>query len=104
MEAAEARRDDWRRVGETDVFVDWHNEKVSHDLLIGILNAAGIIPADPTKLFDATGGKNVYIEFGNSGLAAEREKGRAKQRLFAELKACRSRRWLPAPRNAGTEC
>lgn len=82
MEAAEARRDDWRRVGETDVFVDWHNEKVSRDLLIGILNAAGIIPADPTKLFDATGGKNVYIEFGNSGAVCGTGKGASQATTF----------------------
>lgn len=77
MKAAETRRDDWRRVVETEVFIDRHNEKLSQGQLIGILNeemragdtlvaAAGTIPADLTKLFDATGGKNVHIEFGNS--------------------------------------
>ncbi len=70
-------RADWDAVKSTRVFVQRHNEKVSQGQLVGILNqemqggdtlvaAAGTIPADLTKLFDATGGKNVHIEFGNS--------------------------------------
>lgn len=76
-ETAADRREDWRRVMASEVFVNRHNEKLSQGQLIGILNdemragdtlvaAAGTIPADLTKLFDATGGKNVHIEFGNS--------------------------------------
>ena len=75
--AAADRREDWKRVLASEVFVNRHNEKLSQGQLVGILNeemragdtlvaAAGTIPADLTKLFDATGGKNVHIEFGNS--------------------------------------
>ncbi|MDE0530012.1 MAG: 3D-(3,5/4)-trihydroxycyclohexane-1,2-dione acylhydrolase (decyclizing) [Albidovulum sp.] len=70
-------RAEWEQVKISKVFVQRHNEKVSQGQLVGILNeemqsgdtlvaAAGTIPADLTKLFDATDGKNLHIEFGNS--------------------------------------
>ena len=70
-------RADWDEIRTREVFVQRHNEMVSQGQLVGILNqemhsgdtlvaAAGTIPADLTKLFDATEGKNVHIEFGNS--------------------------------------
>lgn len=70
-------RADWDQVKATEVFVQRHNEKVSQGQLVGILNqemrsgdtlvaAAGTIPGDLTKLFDATEGRNIHLEFGNS--------------------------------------
>lgn len=74
---ANGERESWERVKSAEVFVDHPDEKMSQGHLIGILNeemnegdtllaAAGTIPSDLTKLFDARGGKNVHIEFGNS--------------------------------------
>ena len=82
MEAAKARHDDWRRVVETEAFVDRHNEKVSQSQLIGILNAAEIMPADPTKLFNSRGRKNVYIEFGNPCAGCGTGKGASQATAF----------------------
>lgn len=67
----------WEKVKNEEVFVQHPGENMSQGQLIGLINsemksgdtlvaAAGTIPADLTKLFDSTGGKNVHIEFGNS--------------------------------------
>lgn len=67
----------WEKAKRTEVFLQHPGERMSQGQLIGILNdemqagdtlvaAAGTIPADLTKLFDARGDKIVHIEFGNS--------------------------------------
>ena len=74
---AEKQRFAWEKIKYDEVFVQQPDEKMSQGQLIGLLNtemrdgdiliaAAGTIPADLTKLFDTSGGKNVHIEFGNS--------------------------------------
>ena len=67
----------WQDLLRTEVFTDHAGEKMSQGHLIGIINesmesgdtlvaAAGTIPADLTKLFDASRGRNLHLEFGNS--------------------------------------
>ncbi|MGI9052291.1 MAG: 3D-(3,5/4)-trihydroxycyclohexane-1,2-dione acylhydrolase (decyclizing) [Ilumatobacteraceae bacterium] len=76
---AKARRlsGDWERTKRTEVYVDRPGEQMTQAQLIGIINdsmeegdvlvsAAGSIPSDLTKLFDAAGGKTLHLEFGNS--------------------------------------
>jgi 3D-(3,5/4)-trihydroxycyclohexane-1,2-dione acylhydrolase (decyclizing) len=77
VERAGSERDLWRELLRTEVFVQHPHEQMSQGQLIGIVNdemhdgdtlvaAAGTIPADLTKLWDATGGRNLHLEFGNS--------------------------------------
>ena len=77
VEEAAARKGAWTDLLATEVFRDRSNERMSQGQLIGIINgsmrdgdtlvaAAGTIPADLTKLFDASGGRNLHLEFGNS--------------------------------------
>ncbi len=67
----------WQDLLATEVYVQHPGEKVNQGHLIGIINdmmqagdtlvaAAGTIPADLTKLFDASNGRNLHLEFGNS--------------------------------------
>ena len=71
------RKRAWKELLTAEVFTDRSNERMSQGQLIGIVNdtmrdgdtlvaAAGTIPADLTKLFDASGGRNLHLEFGNS--------------------------------------
>ena len=71
------RKGAWGELLRTEVFRERSNERMSQGHLIGIINdsmqdgdtlvaAAGTIPADLTKLFDASGGRNLHLEFGNS--------------------------------------
>jgi 3D-(3,5/4)-trihydroxycyclohexane-1,2-dione acylhydrolase (decyclizing) len=76
---ARARRlsEQWERRKRTEIYVDRPDEQMSQGQLIGIVNdemqpddvlvaAAGTIPGDLTKLFDAAGGRTLHLEFGNS--------------------------------------
>ena len=67
----------WSELLSGEVFRERSNERMSQGQLIGIVNdsmrngdtlvaAAGTIPADLTKLFDASRGRNLHLEFGNS--------------------------------------
>ena len=72
-----SRKRAWSERLATEVFRERSNERMSQGHLIGIINesmqegdtlvaAAGTIPADLTKLFDASRGRNLHLEFGNS--------------------------------------
>ncbi len=67
----------WHNVLANEVYVQHPGELVNQGHLIGIINdmmeagdtlvsAAGTVPADLTKLFDASRGRNLHLEFGNS--------------------------------------
>ena len=71
------RKAAWGELLRAEVFRERSNERMSQGHLIGIINdtmqggdtlvaAAGTIPADLTKLFDASRGRNLHLEFGNS--------------------------------------
>ena len=72
-----SRKQAWNELLSEEVFRERSNERMSQGQLIGLINdsmrdgdtlvaAAGTIPADLTKLFDASGGRNLHLEFGNS--------------------------------------
>ena len=74
---AKYEKESWENLKLKEVFTQYREEKMSQGHLIGILNdemdesdilvaAAGTIPADLTKLFDVSGGKQLHLEFGNS--------------------------------------
>ena len=76
---AKARRlnEEWKRCKRTEIYVDRRGEQMSQGQLIGVINdemqpgdvlvaAAGSIPGDLTKLFDAAGDRTLHLEFGNS--------------------------------------
>ena len=67
----------WEQCKRTELYTDGPGERITQAQLIGIVNdemragdvlvaAAGSIPSDLTKLFDAAGGKTLHLEFGNS--------------------------------------
>ena len=77
VEEVASRKRSWSGLLTAEVFRDRSNERMSQGQLIGLVNesmqrgdtlvaAAGTIPADLTKLFDASGGRNLHLEFGNS--------------------------------------
>ncbi len=74
--------DRWRDLLKTEVFVQRQDEAMSQGQLIGILNdearrgdllvaAAGGPPGDLLRVWDATGGRDCHIEFGNSCMGHE---------------------------------
>lgn len=74
---ADALRRGWETTKRHEVYTGHAGEKMSQGQLIGIINeemrsgdilvaAAGTVPGDVTKLFDAKGGKTLHLEFGNS--------------------------------------
>ena len=76
-EEVASRKRAWNELLGAEVFMERSNERMSQGHLIGIINdsmregdtlvaAAGTIPADLTKLFDASRGRNLHLEFGNS--------------------------------------
>ena len=76
-EEVASRKLAWSELLSGEVFRERSNERMSQGQLIGIVNdsmrsgdtlvaAAGTIPADLTKLFDASRGRNLHLEFGNS--------------------------------------
>ncbi len=75
-------RETWQDKLRSDVFVQHSGEALSEGQLIGIINAemhtgdtiiaaAGGAPGDVMKLWDASIGRNVHIEFGNSCMGYE---------------------------------
>ena len=76
-EEVASRKLAWSELLSGEVFRERSNERMSQGQLIGIVNdsmqngdtlvaAAGTIPSDLTKLFDASRGRNLHLEFGNS--------------------------------------
>ena len=76
-EEVASRKRAWNELLGAEVFRERSNERMSQCNLVGIINdsmregdtlvaAAGTIPADLTKLFDASRGRNLHLEFGNS--------------------------------------
>jgi 3D-(3,5/4)-trihydroxycyclohexane-1,2-dione acylhydrolase (decyclizing) len=68
---------EWETTKREQIYVDAPREELTQGQLIGILNeemqegdvlvaAAGTVPGDLTKLFDAAGGRVLHLEFGNS--------------------------------------
>ncbi|MEP7202012.1 MAG: 3D-(3,5/4)-trihydroxycyclohexane-1,2-dione acylhydrolase (decyclizing) [Ilumatobacteraceae bacterium] len=68
---------EWETTKREQVYVDAPGNQLTQGQLVGILNdqmedgdvlvaAAGSIPSDLTKLFDAAGGRILHLEFGNS--------------------------------------
>jgi len=77
VSTAKNRSEEWTRVKRTEIFAQHLGEAISQGQVIGVLNtemrdgdilvaAAGTIPGDLTKLFDARAGKTLHLEFGNS--------------------------------------
>jgi 3D-(3,5/4)-trihydroxycyclohexane-1,2-dione acylhydrolase (decyclizing) len=80
-EIADAKKE-WDKVLKTEVYVSRPNEAMSQGELIGIINeeaksgdtiitAAGGPPGDLHKLWDASGGRNISLEFGYSCMGYE---------------------------------
>ena len=80
-EVARAKAD-WEAVLRTEVYVSRPGEAMSQGELIGIVNAqakagdtaiaaAGGLPGDLQKLWDATGGRTLHLEFGYSCMGYE---------------------------------
>lgn len=68
---------EWETTKREHVYVDGPNGQLTQGQVIGVLNdemqdgdilvaAAGTVPSDLTKLFDAAGGRILHLEFGNS--------------------------------------
>lgn len=77
LEEVAVEKQKWNDLLAKDVYVQHPGEMINQGHLIGIINdimeagdtlvsAAGTIPADLTKLFDASNGRNLHLEFGNS--------------------------------------
>ncbi len=75
-------REEWNRKLPSEVFAQTPGEAMSQGQLIGVLNqqsrdgdvvvaAAGTPPGDLHKLWDATGGRQCHLEFGNSCMGYE---------------------------------
>jgi 3D-(3,5/4)-trihydroxycyclohexane-1,2-dione acylhydrolase (decyclizing) len=68
---------EWETTKREQIYVDRPGEDITQAQVIGIVNeemqegdvlvcAAGTVPSDVTKLFDAAGGRQLHLEFGNS--------------------------------------
>jgi 3D-(3,5/4)-trihydroxycyclohexane-1,2-dione acylhydrolase (decyclizing) len=77
VDRATAWKADWEETKRRQVYTRHPGERISQGQVIGILNdrmqpgdtlvsAAGTPPADLTKLFDASNGRIMHLEFGNS--------------------------------------
>lgn len=77
LDRVTARKSGWEDMKRTEIYVRHPGERISQPQVIGILNdhmqtgdtlvsAAGTPPADLTKLFDASNGRTMHLEFGNS--------------------------------------
>ena len=77
VESVAVDRDDWRRRKRDTVYVQYPDERMSQAQVIGVLNAfmnagdtlvcaAGTPPGDLHQLFEATAGRRLHLEFGNS--------------------------------------
>ncbi len=70
-------RQAWLEKKRDEVYIQYPDERISQAQVIGIINesmqagdvllsAAGTAPGDLHQLFEATGGRNLHLEFGNS--------------------------------------
>ena len=77
VESVAVDREAWRRQKRDSVYVQYPNERMSQAQVIGVINAfmkdgdtlvcaAGTAPGDLLQLFEATGGRTLHLEFGNS--------------------------------------
>ena len=77
VESVAVDRDAWRRRKRDTVYVQYPDERMSQAQVIGVLNAfmnagdtlvcaAGTPPGDLHQLFEATAGRRLHLEFGNS--------------------------------------
>ena len=77
VESVAVDREAWRRQKRDSVYVQYPNERISQAQVIGVINAfmkdgdtlvcaAGTPPGDLQQLFEATGGRTLHLEFGNS--------------------------------------
>ena len=77
VEEVAVDRDEWRKRKRAEVYVAHPNERINQGHVIGIMNdymqaddmllsAAGTPPGDLHQLFEATEGRRLHLEFGNS--------------------------------------
>ena len=77
VESLAVDREAWLQQKRDTVYVQYPNERMSQAQVIGVLNAfmdagdtlvcaAGTAPGDLHQLFEATGGRALHLEFGNS--------------------------------------
>lgn len=77
VESLAVDREAWLRQKQESVYVQYPNERISQAQVIGVLNAfmqsgdtlvcaAGTPPGDLHQLFEATAGRILHLEFGNS--------------------------------------
>ena len=77
VESVAVDREAWRRQKRDSVYVQYPDERMSQAQVIGVINAfmkagdtlvcaAGTPPGDLHQLFEATGGRILHLEFGNS--------------------------------------
>ena len=77
VESVAVDREAWRRQKRDSVYAQYPDERMSQAQVIGVLNAfmkdgdtlvcaAGTPPGDLHQLFEATGGRTLHLEFGNS--------------------------------------
>ena len=77
VESLAVDREAWLRQKQESVYVQYPNERISQAQVIGVLNAfmqpgdtlvcaAGTSPGDLHQLFEATAGRILHLEFGNS--------------------------------------
>lgn len=77
VESLAVDREAWLRQKQESVYVQYPNERISQAQVIGVLNAfmqsgdtlvcaAGTPPGDLLQLFEATAGRILHLEFGNS--------------------------------------
>lgn len=77
VQDAREAKNNWEHKKHNEVYISREGECLSQGQLIGYINqnmregdtllgAAGTVPSDLTKLFDASNGRNLHLEFGNS--------------------------------------
>ncbi len=77
VESVAVDREAWRRQKRDSVYMQYPDERMSQAQVIGVINAfmkagdtlvcaAGTPPGDLHQLFEATGGRTLHLEFGNS--------------------------------------
>ena len=77
VESVAVDREAWRRQKRDSVYMQYPDERMSQARVIGVINAfmkagdtlvcaAGTPPGDLHQLFEATGGRTLHLEFGNS--------------------------------------
>ena len=77
VESVAVDREAWRRQKRDSVYAQYPDERMSQAQVIGVINAfmkdgdtlvcaAGTPPGDLHQLFEATGGRTLHLEFGNS--------------------------------------